>query len=389
MGAKDYVIEVSADWRAVRADEWNELLGAQAAPTPFMRHEYLQALTTSASAVNETGWGLRVLTLRQDGRLHAACPLYLKAHSWGEYVFDHAWAQAYEQHGLRYYPKLLAAVPFTPATGTRLLARDEDARSALIAALVSLATRSALSSTHALFVDSLDGAAFAQAGWMLRETVQFHWVNRKPAAYADFDDFLQDLRRDKRRKIVQERRRVADSGISFEIHVGAAIDPDAWDFFYRCHEQTYAVRGQAPYLTRAFFDAMANDLPGHWVMFIAQRAGVRVAASLIAIDADQRLAWGRYWGCVEDIACLHFEACYYQPLTWCIAQGYLRFEGGAQGSHKMARGLLPVRTHSAHWLADPRFAQAVDDFLARETQGVEAWMDELESHQPFKPPPGP
>lgn len=384
MQSNDYVIRLHDDPLSLDALAWNRLLDAQDAPTPFMRHEYLAALHASDSAVRHTGWAPQWLTVERAGQLQGAAALYLKAHSYGEYVFDWAWADAYQRHGLAYYPKLLGAVPFTPVPGSRLLARNDAARDALLLGLRGFAQRAGLSSAHLLFLSEADRAACERAGWMLRENVQFHWTQREPTPYADFEHLRAGLQREKRKKIAQERKRVADAGVRIEAFEGSAIDPPLWDFFHRCYSLTYRAHHSTPYLTRAFFAAMARDMPAHWLMFVATRGGQRIAASLIALDPARRVAYGRYWGAVEHVPCLHFEACYYQPLAWCIANGYQRFEGGAQGEHKMARGLLPVRTWSAHWLADTRFASAVEDFLAREGAGVEAYLDELNERSPFK-----
>ena len=378
------VIRVHQDPAALDAAAWNDLLQAQAAPTPFMRHEYLAALHASGSAVPETGWAPQFLTLHRGGELQAACALYLKSHSYGEYVFDWAWADAYRRHGLAYYPKLLGAVPFTPVPGTRLLARSDAGRDALVAALHRLALDGRLSSAHVLFIDDADRAAFQRAGWMLRQGVQFHWTQDVAQPVADFAGLLQRLQRDKRKKIQQERRRVAEQGVSFSVHEGAAITEPLWDFFHRCYTLTYAAHHSTPYLTRDFFARMARTMAENWLMFVARRGNAPIAASLIAVDPPRGTAWGRYWGCTEHVPCLHFEACYYQPLAWCLANGYVRFEGGAQGEHKMARALLPVATHSAHWLRDARFAAAVADFLAAEGAGIGDYVDELRERNPFK-----
>ena len=378
------VIRVHQDPAALDAAAWNDLLQAQAAPTPFMRHEYLAALHASGSAVPETGWAPQFLTLHRGGELQAACALYLKSHSYGEYVFDWAWADAYRRHGLAYYPKLLGAVPFTPVPGTRLLARSDADRDVLVTALHRLALDGRLSSAHVLFIDDADRAAFQRAGWLLRQGVQFHWTQDEAQPVADFAGLLQRLQRDKRKKIQQERRRVAEQGVSFSVHEGAAITEPLWDFFHRCYTLTYAAHHSTPYLTRDFFTRMARTMPGNWLMFVARRGNAPIAASLIAVDPPRGTAWGRYWGCTEHVPCLHFEACYYQPLAWCLANGYVRFEGGAQGEHKMARGLLPVATHSAHWLRDARFAAAVADFLAAEGAGIGDYVDELRERNPFK-----
>jgi len=383
-GSNDYVIRVIDSPEEVDAAAWDALVAAQPSAVPFMRHAYLLALHTSGSATDDTGWTPRFLTLHEADTLIAACPLYLKSHSYGEYVFDWAWAEAYQRHGLHYYPKLLSAVPFTPVPGPRLLARDGSARIALLEAMKQFATQAKLSSAHVLFLDEADQQAARDAGWMMRSTVQFHWVNRLPEPYADFSEFLAHLNRDKRKKIQQERRRVNEAGIHFTHASGTSITPDDWDFFYRCYEQTYLEHRSTPYLSRGFFQQMAEHMPGHWLLFIAWHGERRVAASLIAIDPERGHAFGRYWGAVEHVPNLHFEACYYQPLAWCIEHRYTRFEGGAQGEHKMARGLLPVQTWSAHWLAHPQFAEAVADYLAREGEGMAHYMDELQERRPFK-----
>jgi len=380
----DDVIRVHDDPAALDATAWNALLDAQPAPTPFMRHEYLAALHTSGSAVPETGWAPRFLTVHDGPTLRAACAAYLKTHSYGEYVFDWAWADAYRRHGLAYYPKLLGAVPFTPVPGTRLLARDDAGRDLLVAALRQLALDGRRSSAHVLFIEDADRAAFERAGWMLRQGVQFHWTQDTQRPVAGFAELLSRLQRDKRKKIQQERRRVAEQGVAFTVHEGAAITEELWDFFYRCHTLTYQAHHGTPYLTRGFFSLMARTMASNWVMFVARRDAEPIAVSLIAVDPERGAAWGRYWGCTESVSCLHFEACYYQPLAWCLAQGYQRFEGGAQGEHKMARGLLPVQTHSAHWLRDERFAAAVADFLAAEGDGIGGYVDELRERNPFK-----
>jgi len=380
----EYRIRVHESPGAVDARDWDELLARQHAPTPFMRHAWLLAMHRSGSAVPATGWSPRLVTLERDNRLAAAAAVYLKTHSYGEYVFDWAWADAYRRHGLRYYPKLLGASPFTPVPGSRLLAQDDAARLALAHALREVANGAGLSSAHVLFVDEVDRRALAEAGWMIREGVQFHWQAEPQHPCADFEALLSRLHRHKRKNIVQERRRVREAGIEFSVHEGEQIDETLWDFFHACYVRTYEAHGSSPYLDRSFFRETARTLPGLWLMFVAHREGRSIGASLVAVDRSTGVAWGRYWGCLEHVPCLHFEACYYQPLQWCLAQGFLRFEGGAQGEHKMARGLLPVRTHSAHWLRDARFADAVADFLAREGAGVEAYVDELRERNPFR-----
>ena len=381
----------------IDAAAWNALLARQRTPTPFMRHEYLAALHASGSAVRATGWTPRFQLLWDGDELAAACPLYLKTHSYGEYVFDWAWANAYAEHGLAYYPKALVAVPFTPVPGSRLLARDAAARAALVRTLVDDCAARGLSSLHVLYGDADDLAACDAAGLMRRQQVQFHWINRQPASqapFASFEAFLACLTQDKRKKIRQERRKVAEAGVRFRCARGADISAEDWALFYRCYRRTYLEHGNAPYLTPAFFAAMARELPQAWVLFVAEREGAPIACSLIAVGANpapagspsdhELVAYGRYWGALERIDCLHFEACYYQPLEWCIAHGVARFEGGAQGEHKMARALLPVATASAHWLAHPAFADAVERFLARESTAVGDYLGQLAQRSPLR-----
>ncbi|CAN7467701.1 GNAT family N-acetyltransferase [Variovorax sp. LjRoot84] len=402
------VIRIHGAASEIDAAAWDDLLATQAAPSPFMRHAYLDALHQSASASARSGWTPRFVTLWRGRQLAAACPLYIKAHSYGEYVFDWAWANAYEQHGLAYYPKAVVAVPFTPVPGARLLARDAGSRALLVQALVAWCKEEELSSLHLLFAADEDIAACADAGLMLRHTVQFHWNNIAPTlgtgvsslppegarsalgrpggetGWKDFDAFLTSLSHDKRKKIRQERRKVHDAGVSFRWSRGADIGDADWDFFYRCYARTYREHGNPPYLSRDFFHRMATKLPEAWLLFVAERGGQAIASSLIALSDDASVAYGRYWGALERVDCLHFEACYYQPLAWCIEHGVQRFEGGAQGEHKMARALLPVKTTSAHWLAHPAFADAVERFLEREGEGIENYIDHLGERSPFR-----
>ena len=377
----DPVIRIHGAASEIDAAAWDDLLAAQAAPSPFMRHAYLDAMEQSGSASLRSGWMPRFVTLWRGRKLLAACPLYVKDHSYGEYVFDWAWANAYEQHGLAYYPKAVVAVPFTPVPGTRLLARDADSRALLVQALVAWCKEEELSSLHMLFAADEDIAACADAGLMLRHTVQFHWNNNQ---WRDFDAFLASLSHDKRKKIRQERRKVHDAGVSFRWARGADIGEADWDFFYRCYARTYREHGNPPYLSRDFFHRMAATLPEAWLLFVAEREGKPIACSLIALSDDASVAYGRYWGALERVDCLHFEACYYQPLAWCIEHGVQRFEGGAQGEHKMARALMPVKTTSAHWLAHPAFADAVERFLEREGEGIENYIGHLGERSPFR-----
>jgi predicted N-acyltransferase len=388
--SNDYVIRVLASPLEADAAQWNALLAGQQAPTPFMRHEYLAAMHQSGSATPAKGWTPSFITLWRGEELLAACALYLKDHSYGEYVFDWAWANAYEQHGLAYYPKALAAVPFTPVPGARLLARDAESRRVLVDAILAWCKQEKQSSFHLLFAAPDDVAACEQAGLMLRHTVQFHWTQRNEEPWSSFDDFLASLAQEKRKKIRQERRKVAEAGVTFRHSRGAAISEKDWNFFYRCYERTYYEHGNAPYLTRDFFRRMAAAMPENWLLFVAERAGKPLATSLIALDSMPSqpgaapAAYGRYWGALERVDCLHFEACYYQPLQWCIENGFDRFEGGAQGEHKMARALMPVKTTSCHWLAHPAFADAVERFLEKEGKGIENYLEHLDERSPFR-----
>ena len=389
IGVDSPEVRIFDDPNGIDSRAWDALAESQTLPSPFMRHAYLCALHGSGSAVPKTGWTPRFVTLWHAGELRAACALYLKSHSYGEYVFDWAWADAYRQHGLRYYPKALAAVPFTPVPGTRLLARDDASRQSLLRATLAECRQTKVSSLHLLFLSDADAATCAQAGLLVRHGVQFHFVN---PGYADFDAFLSSLSQDKRKKIRQERRKVADAGVTFRWSRGRAIEPSDWAFFYRCYERTYLEHGNAPYLTPDFFQRMATTMPENWLLFVAERASNPIACSLIALQpqassADGRVAYGRYWGALERVDCLHFEACYYQPLDWCIEHGFQRFEGGAQGEHKMARALMPVRTTSAHWIAEPAFEAAIENFLQREGTGIAHYLDELQERTPFRREP--
>ena len=388
----DYVIHVHDSMHEINEHAWNNLLALQKKPTPFMQHAYLRAMEDSQAASPQTGWGLQIITAWQETpsgqHLCAVCPLYLKGNSYGEYVFDWAWAEAYQRHGLNYYPKAVIAVPFTPVPGSRLLAVDAKARHALAQAVIEFAQKQDLSSLHLLFGDEEDDLqACMEAGMMLRHTVQFHWHNTN---YLDFDDFLSRLSQEKRKKIKQERRKVKDAGVHFRVLRGTEIQSSDWEFFYKCYERTYLEHGNKPYLSREFFNSMQSDMPGNWLLFVALSEDRPIACSLLGLETSNLasdsggIAYGRYWGALERVDCLHFEACYYQPIEWCIAHGFMRFEGGAQGEHKMARALLPVQTSSAHWLAHSGFSEAVSRFLAQEGQGVEAYLQDLSLRTPLR-----
>ncbi|MGH8747453.1 MAG: GNAT family N-acetyltransferase [Burkholderiales bacterium] len=357
----------------IEPEEWNRLAGTN----PFVRHEFLSALIDTGCASARTGWAPRFLLLRRSGALAGAMPLFLKSHSYGEYVFDWAWADAYARHGLEYYPKLLGAVPFTPVSGPRLLAASEREREALLAAALELARDS--SSLHVLFPTEGEAHLMQRQGMLLRRTVQFHWRNE---GYADFEAFLARLTHARRKNIRQERRRVREAGVTLRWLSGEAIDRGHWEFFHRAYRGTYAAHRSSPYLNLEFFLRIGETQPEHTLMILAERGGAPIAAALCLVDAGA--IYGRYWGALEHVPLLHFECCYYQAIEYAIAHGLKVFEGGAQGEHKLFRGLMPVETVSAHWLAHPAFARAIEDYLEREAGGVGRYVNELVEHSPFK-----
>ncbi|MCA8409882.1 MAG: GNAT family N-acetyltransferase [Burkholderia multivorans] len=382
----DYRTGILSSPAEVAADEWNALLARDAQPTPFLRHEFLDALHVARCAVDETGWSPHFVTLTdaRTGRLAAAAPVYAKQHSYGEYVFDWAWADAYQRNGLSYYPKLLCAVPFTPVQGTRLLAVDDDARRRLAATLLAFAEQSDASSLHVLFPTGDEARLLESMGMMLREGVQFHWVND---GYRHFDDFLGTLEQKKRKNIRAERRKVRDAGVTFRRLTGERITDADWRFFTRCYRQTYREHYSSPYLNLDFFRAIGATMPENLLLVIAEADGQPIASALAVYRRGEHgggTLYGRYWGAIEHVPCLHFETAYYQLLEFCIEAGLDKFEGGAQGEHKLARGFLPTVTHSAHWLAHPAFADAVAHFLERETEHIHAYVDELREHDPFR-----
>ena len=365
----------------ITSESWNALTGTDC---PALRHEYLLALETSGSATAATGWQPLPLLVENDaGRIIGAAPLWLKSHSFGELVYDFAWAQAYERAGLRYYPKLIAAVPFSPITGPRLLIAPDTDRLAVIAALTqgarTLAEQTKASSLHWLFTDAADAAALEELGYLHRTGYQFHWQNQN---YADFEDFLAGLSSDKRKKLKRERRHVQEAGIVMEVRDGPDVTPALWDLFYDFYTSNIQRHGGMIHLTREFFQRLGRNLPESLVLVLARRDNDYVGAAIYL--RGQNTLYGRYWGGREGFNSLHFEACYYTPIEYCIARGLTHFEGGAGGEHKLARGFLPVITHSMHWLRHPQFARAVADYLERERNGVEVYMDELNEHAPFK-----
>ncbi|MYM37397.1 GNAT family N-acetyltransferase [Duganella sp. FT94W] len=354
---------------------WQALAG----DNPTLSHTFLEALHATGCASAATGWSPRFLLMHRDDTLCGALPLYLKTHSRGEYVFDHSWADAFHRHGIPYYPKLLSAVPFTPVTGSRLLALTPADRALLARAALQVARQLETSSLHILFPEEADKQALQAEGYLLREGVQFHWENH---GYADLDAFLATMKMEKRKKLRQDRRRVRDAGIDFTHLAGAAISDEALRFFYSCYVSTYEAHYSTPYLSLAFFQRLLADTPDSLMIVLAHRAGTPVAAALNLVGGN--VMYGRYWGTTEFVSGLHFETCYVQSIEYCIRHRIDRFEGGAQGVHKMSRGLVPTPTWSAHWIADARFADAIGDFLEQETAAMNDYIDELSEHVPFK-----
>ena len=383
-GSADYCTHIVTDLAQVGERAWNDLLRAASAadgrdPGPFLRHEFLHALHESGCATLRSGWEPHYLTLKRDDALVAAVPLYRKHHSYGEYVFDWAWAQAYHDHGIAYYPKWLVAVPFTPVPGPRLLAADEAARGAAARALPTLLRDSTLSSLHVLFPEAGERDLLARLGGMVRHAVQFHWFNR---GYASFDDYLAQLEQAKRKKVRAERRKVAEAGVTLRRLVGDEIRADDWALFMRCYRSTYAAHHSTPYLNARFFSRLAATMPESLLMVVASHGGMDFAAALALIDG-QRI-YGRYWGTLQYVPCLHFEVSYYQLIEFAIARGLGVIEGGAQGEHKLARGFEPVPTFSCHFLQHPEFSRAVQRHLAREAGGMAAYVDELNERSALK-----
>ncbi len=359
--------------------QWDHLLGLQAKPNPFLSYAFLHALHASGSASEQTGWTPCYLSLWDGAALAAVMPLYEKTHSYGEYVFDWAWADAYQQHGLHYYPKLLSAVPFTPISGTRFIARNKTEQRMLLDELKRYQITTGFSSTHILFPTIEETALFDEAGFLIRQGIQFHWHNQN---YQNFEDFLSSLEQKKRKNIRAERRKVIDAGIKFQHICGHDANEEDWIFFKRCYDKTYSEHHSSPYLNMDFFLRIAQSMPENIHLIIANRDDKPIASSLLI--HDENTVYGRYWGCIEHVPCLHFETAYYQPIEFCIGSQIKIFEGGAQGEHKMARGFLPTKTYSAHYLAEQAFSDAVARFLQRETGGIDSYFNELDERTPFK-----
>jgi hypothetical protein len=359
----------------VNSVDWDALAGDM----PLLSHAFLAALETSGSVGDGTGWQPNHLLVFDDKQLVGVMPLYLKNHSYGEYVFDWAWADAYARNGLHYYPKLLSAIPFTPITSQRLLTNKPEVQDLMIKALMQMMGKQQLSSAHVLFPDKDSADVFSRAGWLKRNGVQFRWQNEN---FDNFDAFLNILSHDKRKKIRQERKKVVASGIVCKPIKGADITSEQWDFFYRCYENTYFEHRSSPYLTPEFFQQIGRTMPQNILLILAYADNEPVAAALNIYH--QTTLYGRYWGAVKYVPNLHFELCYYQAQEFCIAENIQYFEGGAQGEHKLARGFKPRPTCSYHKIAHPQFARAIEDFVHRESEGIDAYTNELEERAPFK-----
>ena len=380
---EQYQLEIIDSLADIPTSDWNTLLPRDAGL--FLNHAFLSALEETGCVGDKTGWQVAHLGLKEQNILVGVMPLYLKQHSYGEFVFDWSWAQAYEQQGMNYYPKALCAIPFTPVQGARILCfpgkNTKEIYAALVAGLKSLLVHNHLSSAHILFPLASELAAFEDQGFMLRDSVQFHWHNKD---FQSFEHFLAALTMKRRKNIRREREQVFREQITFR-HIPGKLSTDQdWEFFYRCYQNTYVEHLSSPYLNEAFFKLWAQRMPDNLHLIIAQRDQTPIAASLLVVDKDSSKAYGRYWGAIEHIPCLHFETAYYQAIEYCIEEGIQIFEGGAQGEHKMARGFLPTTIQSAHYIVDPRFAQAVKHFLEREHQGIAAYVDELAEHSPLK-----
>ena len=364
----------------IDAGEWNALAGNG---QPFLRHEFLLAMELSGCAVPATGWTPRHVVVRgAANRALAAMPCYGKSHSRGEFVFDFSWANAYTQHGLSYYPKLLSAVPFTPVTGNRLMVREGEPRQSLETALISAGREAALSeglsSWHVLFPTNAEAQCLEADGLILRRDCQFHWLN---AGYESFDAFLATFTAEKRKKAKRERRRVAEAGIVFDTRFGGDVDAPLWNILYSFYANTFRRHGHRPYLNLDFFKRIAAAMPESMMLKVARIGHEPIAVAIFFQDADA--LYGRYWGAGGNYHSLHFETCYYQGIEYCIERGLKRFEPGTQGEHKVPRGFVPSFTTSAHFIADKRFAAAIRDFAARESQGVDHYAASVNEHLPF------
>ncbi|WP_324753130.1 GNAT family N-acetyltransferase [Roseovarius sp. Pro17] len=386
----DITIRAHGDLSGIAAGEWDscacpEAVGGARPEDPFTTYRFLKALEDSGSVGPGTGWQAQYLTAEQGGQIIACAPLYAKSHSQGEYIFDHGWADAYQRAGGRYYPKLQMAVPFTPVTGRRFLTRpghEQSGRAALVQGALQIAEQNALSSLHITFCTGAEAEAGAAMGLMRRTGQQFHWFD---AGYGDFDGFLAALSARKRKNIRKERRVAQEFGGQIVQLTGDDIRPEHWDAVWEFYQDTGARKWGTPYLTREFFEIAHDTLRDDILLILAMDGAQPVAGAVNLIGASA--LYGRYWGCIEDHPCLHFELCYYQAIDFALANGQVRVEAGAQGEHKLARGYLPVATHSLHWMRDAGFADAVAQYLRAEGAAVEEDIEILTSFGPFRKTP--
>ncbi len=378
-------IQVHGSLASIPAPAWDACAdpGGHGRPVdPFTTHRFLKALEDSGSVGPGTGWQPQYVTAHADGQMIAATPLYAKGHSQGEYVFDHNWAHAYENAGGRYYPKLQIAVPFTPATGRRFLTRpgfEDIGQAALMQGAVQVAKTNQLSSIHTTFCTEEEARVGRELGLLHRTGQQFHWINQ---GYRDFDAFLADLSSRKRKNIRKERAQAQAFGGEIRSYTGEAIQPQHWDALWTFYQDTGSRKWGSPYLTRAFFDIMHHRMRDDILLVFAERDGVPIAGAMNFLGA--KALFGRYWGCIEHHNCLHFEICYYQAIDWAIAHGLERVEAGAQGDHKLARGYMPVTTHSLHWIADEGFAEAIARYLVAEREAIADEIEVLTEYGPFR-----
>ncbi len=376
MSRGDLVARIGDGVAAFPADEWDACAGTD---NPFVSHAFLSALEESGSATAGRGWQPVPIAIDgADGRLAAVMPAYAKSHSQGEYVFDHAWADAWSRAGGDYYPKLQIAVPFSPVPGPRLLARDPALKPSLIAAAEAMVRQHGLSSAHATFIAEADRPLFEAAGWLLRADRQFHWMNE---GYASFDDFL-DALASRKRKAIRKERAAAVEGLEVRHLSGADLSDAHWDAFWRFYQDTGSRKWGRPYLSRRFFSMLGERMADRVLLILAYRNGKPIAGALNLIGSDT--LYGRYWGATEEVPFLHFELCYYQAIDAAIARGLARVEAGAQGGHKLARGYGPVATWSAHHIPDPGFRAAVSDYLVRERDAIAHDIEALAEMAPFR-----
>ena len=368
-------IEFQSSFKNINQREWNDLTKSN----PFLKLEFFQSLEASNSIGESTGWYPFPAIVSHEGRIIGASPIFLKQHSYGEYVFDWSWAEAYQKYGESYYPKIVSCIPFTPVSGPRVFGSDVSIKKNIVEQIEELAYRNKMSSSHILFCDESEGDIYQDSKWMPREGVQFKWLNKN---YKNFEEFLSQLSHDKRKKIKQERKKIQDLGLKIKKVKGTEIIESDLDFFYTCYCNTYQEHHSNPYLTRNFFSLIRESMPENILLILAYEGDIAIAGSFFIYD-DKNL-YGRYWGSKSFYPGLHFELSYYQGQEFCIENGMEVFEGGAQGEHKLARGFEPFNTFSYHRIFDEKFEHAIKDFLRREKSGIDKYTNELNERAPYK-----